>query len=251
MNVRTPIVLARAALAALAVTAFACGQNPETTERARGVLTGTNIVLALSIAFIVIAGGLLVGVVSLDRFVRSRKALEAAPPETEEEESEPSEEVVAGIGIGSASVPRWLYAFYVLIPAFAMLYVFNNVALKGPEAAERPEATEAPTGPRTEWTITASGIKFDLSELTVPVGEEVNVVFENKDTPGVPHNFVVWPDEAASQGGDTSKAVHAGNTITAPARSTEKFTIPEAGTDYFNCSIHPTSMFGTIEAVAG
>jgi plastocyanin len=248
MKVRRPTVVARAALAGWALAAFACGQNPETTERARGVLTGANIVLALTIGFIVIAGGLLVGVIALDRFVRTRQALEAAPPE--EPEKEPEEEVVAGIGVGRAGVPRWLYGFYFLIPVFALLYVFNNVALQGPEAAEKPKATKAPRGPVTETTIVASGIKFNLSKLTFPAGKEITVIFDNADT-GVPHNFTVWPDEASAQAGDTAKALHAGNTFSGAASSTEKFTIPAAGSDYFNCTIHPTSMFGTIEVVGG
>ncbi|MGH2760179.1 MAG: hypothetical protein ACRDKJ_11540, partial [Actinomycetota bacterium] len=121
MKPRPIVRLLRSAVAGAALFAAACGQNPESTERARGVLTGPNLVLALSIIFIIVAGGLLVGAVGLDRFVRSRNQLAAAPPEAEEEEEK--EEVVAGIGVGRAGVPRWLYGFYVLIPVFAFLYV--------------------------------------------------------------------------------------------------------------------------------
>lgn len=234
----------RAALAGVAFAAAACGQNPETTEKARGVLTGAPLVLALSVVFIVIAGALLVGVIAIDRFVRSRQALEAAPPEEAEEEER--EEVVAGIGVGRAGVPRWLYGFYVLIPIFAFMYVVNNVALR-PAAEEKPQESKKPSGPSAEWTIVSSGIKFDLEKLIVP-GGPVTVTFENKDA-GVPHNFSVWPDEAAAQGGDTSKAVHAGSTFAGVATKVEKFTPPGGGELFFNCTVHPTSMFGTIEVV--
>jgi plastocyanin len=211
------------------------------------VLTGTNVVLALTIGFIVVAGGIVVGAVALDRFVRTRQALEAAPPEPEEVEEE-EEEVVAGIGIGRAGVPRWLYGFYVLIPLFSLLYVFNNVALR-PAEEERPEATEAPTGPAEEWTIVSSGIKFDLDRIIVPAQTEVTVTFDNRDQ-GVPHNFTVWPDEQSAQGGNTAQALHAGNNISS-GETEESFTSPDAGEYYFNCTVHPTSMFGTFEAVAG
>ena len=236
----------RVALAGCALAAVGCGQNPETTEKARGVLTGAPLVLALSVIFIVIAGGLLLGVVAIDRFVRTRRALDAAPAEAAEEE-EDQEEVVAGIAVGRAGVPRWLYGFYVLIPIFAFMYVVNNVALR-PAAEEKPQESKAPSGPSAEWTVVASGIKFDLEKITVPAGKPVTITFENKDA-GVPHNFSVWPGEAAAQAGDTSKAVHAGSTFAGVATKVEKFTPPGGGTLYFDCTVHPTSMFGTIEVV--
>ncbi len=245
---RHSIRVVRAALACLAFATIACGQNPESTERARGVLTGAPLVLALSIVFIVISGALLVGVIAIDRFVRSRRALEAAPPEGAEEE-EDQEEVVAGIAVGRAGVPRWLYGFYVLIPIFAFMYVVNNVALR-PAAEEKSEEPKKPSGPSPEWTIVASGIKFDLDTLIIPAGEPASVTFENKDA-GVPHNFIVWPDEAAAQAADTSKAVHAGSTFAGVATKVEEFTVPEPGELYFNCAVHPTSMFGAVEVVAG
>jgi plastocyanin len=179
--------------------------------------------------------------------VRSRRALEAAPPE--EEEEEPEEEVVAGIRVANAGVPRWIYAFYVLIPLFAFLYVVNNVALR-PAAEEQPQETEAPTEPQTEVTLVASGIKFDPELLIFPPETEVTVNFENKDA-GVPHNFVVWPDEQTAQTGNTGEANYAGSTFSGVATREEKFTTPGVGEYFFNCTVHPTSMFGTVEVVAG
>lgn len=236
----------RSAPAGLVLAAAACGQNPETTEKARGVLEGAPLVLALSALFIVIAGALLVGVVGIDRFFRTRRALEEAPPEPVEEEEE---EVVAGIGVGRAGVPRWLYGCYVLIPVFAFLYVVNNVALR-PAAEEAPKETERPRGPVTETTVVAVGIKFDVDKLIFPAETEVTVTFQNNDA-GVPHNFTVWPDEAAAQAGDTGKAIHAGSNITGTSEKVEKFKTPAAGSYFFNCTVHPTSMVGTVEVVAG
>jgi plastocyanin len=239
--------LARAALLTLALALTACGQNPESTEKARGVLEGTNTVLALSIAFIVVAGALVVGAVAVDRFFRSRRALAESPVE-EQVEDEDEEEVVAGIRVGRAGVPRWLYGFYVLIPLFAMLYVLNNVALR-PVAAERPQATEAPTGPVTEATIVASGIKFNLEQLTFPAETEVTVEFDNRDV-GVPHDFTVWESEAAATANDASKKIANTNQITGVAKDAVTFETPAPGEYFFNCTVHPTAMFGPAEVVA-
>ena len=238
----------RAAFAGAALLAAACGQNPESTERARGLLTGPNLVVALSIGFIVIAGAFLIGAIALDRFVRSRQQLEAAGPEPEEEEEE-REEVVAGIVVGRASVPRWLYAFYVLIPVFAFLYVVNNVALR-PAAEEAPDETAAPTDPQTEATIVAIGITFDKDTLTFPAETEVTVTFDNQDA-GVPHDWTLWESEEAATAGDEGAKIAATNLITGAAEDDVTFTSPPVGEYYFNCTIHPPSMFGTVEVVEG
>jgi plastocyanin len=239
--------LVRVVFAGAAFCAAACGQNPESTERARGILTGPNLVLALSILFIVIAGGFLVGAVGLDRFVRSRNQLAVAPPEAEEEEEE-QDEVVAGIGVGRAGVPRWLYAFYVLIPVFAFLYVVNNVALR-PAAEEAPE-TAAPTGPQAEVTIVASAISFDLDQMQFPAGEEITVTLDNQDA-GVPHDWVLWESEQAATANDEGAIIAQTNQITGSAEDEATFAAPEPGEYYFNCRVHPPSMNGTAEVVEG
>src|SRR5712692_5996268 len=115
----------RFVLGTCALALAACGETPKTTEQARGVLSGANIVLAMTIVLIVLSGALVVGAVGLDRIMKARKALAEAPatPDIPEEEDP---EVVAGIGVGKAPVPRWLYAFYVVIPLFALLYVLNG-----------------------------------------------------------------------------------------------------------------------------
>jgi plastocyanin len=222
----------------------ACGQTPETTEQARGVLSGVNIVLAMTVVLVVIAGGLLIGAFGFDRFVRSRKRLAEAPAQPEEEEGD---EVVAGITVGRAGVPRWLYGFYVLIPLFAMLYVFTNIPIEADEGGA-PTETEAPAGPRPEWTIVASGIAFDLDEIIVPAAQEVTITFDNDDA-GVPHDFTVWEDEAAAgAGGDAGQLATTG-TINGGVSKDVTFNSDGPGEYYFNCTIHPPSMNGTFEVV--
>jgi hypothetical protein len=217
-----------------------CGQTPEETEKARGVLTGVPVVLAMSVLFIVLAVGAVVVAVGLDRSARSRRALAEEPP-AEEVEEEEQDEVVAGITVGRASVPRWLYAAYVLIPVFALAYVFSNVAVA--PAKTEAEGTPKPTGPCSECTIAAAQIKFDKSVLEVAAEKAITVAFTNNDA-SVPHTFTVWKSKADAEGG--GKPVADTGTFASGSRDA-KFTAPAAGTNwYFDCTVHPTSMFGDI-----
>jgi plastocyanin len=214
--------------------ATACGELPDSTEQARGVFSGLNIVLAMSVLVIVLAVGLVVGAVTLDRIVRTRRALAEGPPaDIEEDEADEGDEVVAGITVGRAPVPRWLYAAYVLIPLFAFAYVFSNV--RPPQAAE-DAATPEPTGPCEECEIAAvPPIAFDKAELTVPPSTEITVAFSN-DEQGVPHTFTVWETKADAGGGEP--VVDSGN-VAGGAERDVQFESPDSGTWYFNCTIHP------------
>jgi hypothetical protein len=221
----------------------ACTAVPEETEKARGVLTGVPLVAALSVIVIVVAVGLIAMALMVDRAVRSRKALAEGPP-TEEEE-EPEDEVVAGIVVGRAAPPRWLYGVYVLIPLFAFAYVFANIS--PPPSAEEPEPSPTPSGPCTECEISASQIQFEKKVLEVAAVSDITVTFDNRDT-GVPHDFTVWQNEEPG----TGKQAGATPTVAGGTSGEAKFTSPAAGEKWsFNCTIHPASMFGDIESVEG
>jgi plastocyanin len=226
--------------AALLALLTACGQTPDTTQKARGVLNGVNFFLGLTVAILVLAVVIVVGAVAADRFVRSRKRLAAAPAEPVVEDE--ADEVVAGITVGRASVPKWLYAAYVVIPLFAIGYVFNSVSLV-PKKVSKPEASAAPAGPATEATVVASGIKFDVKDLLLKANSPIKITVDNKDT-GVPHTFTVWKSQADAQNNSAAGKVE----DTGPFQNTKvvNFTTAGPGTWYFNCTIHPTSMFGTI-----
>ena len=216
-----------------------CGQTPAETERARGVLTGVPVVLAMSVLFVVLAVGALGAAVLVDRTIRSRKALaEGLPVADEDEDDQP--EVVAGIAVGRAAAPRWLYGAYVLIPVFALAYVLSNVAVAPATTAEATPTPDA--GPCTECEISAAAIQFDTDELVVAAGEEITLTFENNDA-GVPHDFTVWEDKAAAEGGGDSVA-----TTGQFASGSRDTTFNADDVSYFNCTVHPTSMFGDITA---
>ena len=228
--------LAPVALLALS----ACGTLPESTEKARGLLAGQNIVLAMTVLFVVAAVGLIAAVVGLDRFMRSRARLAEAPEVVEDVEE--ADEVVAGITVGRAAVPRWLYGAYVLIPIFAFAYVASNI--RPPESAAEATPEPTPSGPCTECSIEAiPTIKFSTDTLVVAAGESITVAFDNDDA-SVPHDFTVWEEEAAAQGGGTGVATT--GTVNGGSSGEAKFNADEV--TYFNCTIHPQSMFGTIEA---
>jgi plastocyanin len=216
----------------------ACGQTPEETEKARGVLKGANVVLAMSVLFVVAALGLVGAALAFDRLVRTRKALAEAPPVVEEEAEEP-EEVVAGIRMGRASVPRWLYGAYVLIPVFALAYVFSNVAV-APAKTEKKLAPK-PSGPCTKCEISAAAIKFSTSKLIVAAGKPITVSFQNNDA-GIPHTFTVYKSKA-----EVGKSPIADTGTFSGGSRDAKFTSPsKGGSFYFDCTVHPTSMFGTV-----
>ena len=209
------------------------------------MLSGINVVLAMSVLVIVLAVGLIVAAFALDRVVRTRRALAEGPPADVEEEEEEADEVVAGITVGRAPVPRWLYGAYVLIPVFAFAYVFSNVA---PAESPGPSPTPtAPAGPVTETTISANQIKFSTDLLTLAADTEVTVTFDNEDA--AIHDFTVWETEADAMGGGESVATT--GTVASDASNDASFETPAAGeTWYFNCTIHAASMFGDIEVEA-
>jgi plastocyanin len=91
----------------------------------------------------------------------------------------------------------------------------------------------------TTADIAAANLAFDRSELQVPAGVTVSLVFENRDT--APHNLAVYLDASAS------RAVFVGEIFGGPG--SRQYTLPAlaAGTYHFRCDVHP-EMQGTLVA---
>jgi plastocyanin len=86
--------------------------------------------------------------------------------------------------------------------------------------------------------LTAQNIAFDKTTITVKVGSQVTINFNNKDS-GMPHNLAVYTDQNATQ------TIFKGKLITGPATATYTFTAPaNPGTYFFRCDVHPTQMTG-------
>ena len=226
----------------LGLASLACGEVPARTEQARGVAGGANLVLVLSVVFVVVSVGLIVGAIAVDRVMRSRRALAEL---SEAPEEEPDETEVAGIGIGTGTVPKWLYGFYVLIPVWALVFVFTNVDLSSPageEPTEAPPTTEEPVDGAA--VISALNIQFDRDTLGPFEPEtEITVTFENDDS-GIPHNVAVYDDDSMSE------SIFVGEIFPGVAERDYTFTTPAAGTYYFQCDVQP-SMNGDFVVEAG
>jgi plastocyanin len=79
---------------------------------------------------------------------------------------------------------------------------------------------------------------FDKSEITVPAGAAVTIVFNNKDS-GVPHNFAAYESSKAQT------VIFKGEIITGPTTIEYKFTAPTTlGAYFFRCDVHPVTMIG-------
>ncbi len=87
--------------------------------------------------------------------------------------------------------------------------------------------------------VTAQGIAFDTSTITLSGGQQSTIAFTNDD--GVQHNIAVFPSAD-----DLANPLFRGDLITGP--DTIDYTIPplDAGRYYFHCEVHPLQMTGTV-----
>jgi plastocyanin len=88
--------------------------------------------------------------------------------------------------------------------------------------------------------LSAKGLKFDKSEITVPANTEATINLDNKDTQ--PHNVVVFNGADA-----TAPKLNDGQPIASPNQKVKyTFKSPGPGTYFFHCEIHPAQMTGKI-----
>ena len=86
--------------------------------------------------------------------------------------------------------------------------------------------------------IVAVNVSFDTDCLAAPAGKAFTIVLDNQD-PGIPHNVSIYTDESATT------ALFTGEFVTGPAKGTYKVDALDAGTYFFRCDVHPTTMTGT------
>jgi plastocyanin len=84
--------------------------------------------------------------------------------------------------------------------------------------------------------VTAQGVKFTEDELTAPAGQAFNIRFVNEDA-GTPHDV-----DIRQPGAD----VVADNQIINDGETTYSVEALDAGEYEFFCSVHPTTMVGTL-----
>jgi plastocyanin len=87
--------------------------------------------------------------------------------------------------------------------------------------------------------IEARNVKFNRPEIDLHAGEEAVIDFHNDEA--VPHNVAIYEREDFS-----GLAFFQGAVIVGPASTEYHFKAPPAGTYYFRCDIHPTTMIGKV-----
>jgi plastocyanin len=97
-------------------------------------------------------------------------------------------------------------------------------------------------GPAVTISLTAKGIAFDKTKLSVPAGKPFAIAFDNQDA-GIQHDVQIFDNE-----GFTGTPLLNGEIVTGPAKVTYEAPALDPGTYYFHCSVHPAQMQGTVEA---
>lgn len=102
-----------------------------------------------------------------------------------------------------------------------------------------PAPSGGPTGaPAQTLTLTARNSAFVETSLEAPADEPFDIEFENTDT-GTMHNFSIYTDDSAT------KSLYTGQFFSSGTQ-TEQVPALEAGTYFFRCDVHPTTMKGDL-----
>ncbi|MBI4283234.1 MAG: cupredoxin domain-containing protein [Chloroflexi bacterium] len=117
---------------------------------------------------------------------------------------------------------------------FLTLFLIASCQRASPPTTSPPPAD----GQTVVITLTAQGLTFDQSQITVPAGAKVNVFLVNNERL-VAHNFAVYESTAAT------KAIFQGQYVNGGKSTSNDFTAPQTqGSYYFRCDAHPTLMHG-------
>ena len=95
----------------------------------------------------------------------------------------------------------------------------------------------------------AAATGFAPTTLSVEADKPISLEFDNQD-PGVQHNVVIFSEDP-SKNASATPVFDPGAFTTGPTKVTYKVPALKAGTYYFHCAVHPSTMFGTIDVGAG
>jgi nitrite reductase (NO-forming) len=108
-----------------------------------------------------------------------------------------------------------------------------------PSTSAEPSTVAAACEPGgTALKVVALNSAFDTGCLAAPAGKPFTIAFDNQD-PGVPHNISIYTDDSATE------SLFVGDLVTGPKKVTYEVGALPAGTYFFRCDVHPTTMTGT------
>ena len=91
-------------------------------------------------------------------------------------------------------------------------------------------------------TEAAQGLAFEKDCLAAPAQTAFIIDFDNKDN-GVPHNIHIFSEDPSANPG--AQSLFMGDLVTGPSKTTYQVSALPAGTYFFHCDVHPTTMRGT------
>lgn len=112
----------------------------------------------------------------------------------------------------------------------------------------RPAAPQGPIGLDDTYTgnttiqVTAVGVAFNVKTITAPANTSIRVRLDNQDA-GVDHNIAFYQSSTATTAPLVAGSI--GQTFPGPAVDDTVFTTPAAGSYFFRCDVHPSTMTGT------
>jgi plastocyanin len=94
----------------------------------------------------------------------------------------------------------------------------------------------------------AAAIGFEPTALSVVANEPIELDFSNQD-PGIQHNVVIFGEDPAAN--PDAQELFSGDLVTGVAETAYPVPPLPAGSLFFHCAIHPSTMVGTIESAEG
>lgn len=108
----------------------------------------------------------------------------------------------------------------------------------GQRAPATPTPDQGPVESVTSQTIVATDNKFNVTRFGIPVNQQVTVTLQNNGA--AIHNWAVQNVRNSQNQAIETMLLPAGQS------QTLTFTVPQAGTYPFLCTVHPTEMRGTL-----
>jgi plastocyanin len=94
----------------------------------------------------------------------------------------------------------------------------------------------------------AAATGFQPAGLSVTADQPIELDFKNED-PGIQHNVVIFAEDPADN--PDAKPLFSGSLVTGPSETPYQVPPLPAGSFFFHCAVHPSTMVGTIESTVG